>query len=317
MQLGISVTLFKNGMKTRNTASPIFVIDQHCADREVTYFKVASFSEEACTIAEFGEKHRHDYYEIVWLKKGKGVHMIDMVNYPYNGSVVFLLSPGQIHRITPEEKASGYVLKFHPSIFVNENDADDYLINNGLFEQVEADPVVTVNAAVNAVLADLFQKMEEEFYADESDKQKILVAYLKIVLTHIDRLKRLRNSERIHPREPKFELFKQYKLLVEKNYRVEHGVQFYAQELNVQGRILNDLCRKYLNKTAGDLIADRLFLESKRELYHNVHSVKEIAYDLGFDDPAYFTRFFKKLSGFSPGEYRESLNTSRGSMKIA
>ena len=304
-------------MKTGKTESLIFVIDQHCADRDVTYFKVASFSEEACTIAEFGEKHRHDYYEIVWLKKGKGTHMIDMTDYPYNGSVVFLLSPGQIHKITPEEKASGYVLKFHPSIFVNENDADEYLIENGLFEQVEADPVVTVNAAVNAVLADLFQKMEEEFYSDERDKQNILVAYLKIVLTHIDRLKRVRSSEKINPREPKFELFKRYKSLVEKHYRIEHGVQFYAQELHVQGRTLNDLCRKYLNKTAGDLIAERLFLESKRELYHNTRTVKEIAYHLGFEDPAYFTRFFKKLSGFSPGEYRESLNTSPGSMKIA
>lgn len=304
-------------MKTGKTESPIFVIDEHCADREVTYFKVASFSEEACTIAEFGEKHRHDYYEIVWLKKGKGTHMIDMVEYPYNGSVVFLLSPGQIHTINPEEKANGYVLKFHPSLFINENDADEYLIDNGLFEQVEADPVITVNAAVNGVLADLFQKMEEEFYSDESDKQKILVAYLKIVLTHIERLKRLRNTEKTNPREPKFDLFKRYKSLIEKHYREQHGVQFYAGEMNVQGRTLNDLCRKYVNKTAGDLIAGRLLLESKRELYHNTRTVKEIAYHLGFEDPAYFTRFFKKLSGLSPGEYRESLQFVSGKVKIA
>lgn len=80
----------------------------------------------------------------------------------------------------------------------------------------------------------------------------------------------------------------------------------YARKLMTQSRTLNSLSKKYTGKTAGAIITDRIILEAKRELYYNTSSIKEIGYDLGFDDPAYFTRFFKKQIGVSPQEYKQT-----------
>lgn len=284
--------------------APVFNIREHCRDVDVKNVKVASFSKEVCAMIELEENHRHEHYEIIWLRKGKGVHNIDMKNYPYSGSVLFLLSPGQMHQIKAEVPADGYVVKFMDSLFSDTKDMEEYLLHTGLFDNIQAQPMIKVSSSAHTVFEDLLKKMETEFCADEEDKEKILVSYLKIFITHINRLKKSQaNTETVHA-DSQLHLFQQYKTTVEKNFRREHGVQQYADKLYTQARTLNALAKKYAGKTAGEIIADRIILEAKREMYYNRMSIKEIAYSLGFDDPAYFTRFFKKQTGISPQEYK-------------
>lgn len=299
-------------MKKKNEARVFSIVD-YCTDKDIKSIKVSSFSEEACTIAEIEEGHRQEYYEIVWLKKGSGNHFIDTINYQYSGSVLFMLSPGQLHRIHPKEKAEGYVIKFLPSLFSDTKDLDEYLVKTGLFDNIQSEPVIKLTASVHSVLEDVLKKMETEFNANEDDKEKIMLAYLKILITHISRLKKINASQQLAITDINFSLFQKYKTQVEIRFRSEHSVQAYANILTTQARTLNSLSKKYVNKTAGDIIADRLVLEAKRELYYNTKSIKEIGFELGFDDPAYFTRFFKKHVGVSPQEYKfgESAAVSR------
>ena len=162
-------------MARKNTIAPIFHIGQHCPDQEIRSIKISSFSEEACTMAEFDENHRHDYYEIIWLKKGRGVHNIDMMDYPYSGSVIFLLSPGQMHKINPIEKGEGFVVKFSASIFTDAKDMDEYILNTCLFNCIQAQPMIKLTSAAHSTFEDILNKMEAEFNADENDKEKILL----------------------------------------------------------------------------------------------------------------------------------------------
>ena len=101
---------------------PLFHIQQHCRDSGIADFKVGSFSEDTCTAVEFEEDHRHEYFEIIWLKNGTGNHQIDLHDYVYSGSVMFLLAPGQIHKIEQRIPSEGYIIKFLPSIFKQEKD---------------------------------------------------------------------------------------------------------------------------------------------------------------------------------------------------
>ncbi|TWI80113.1 AraC-like DNA-binding protein [Lacibacter cauensis] len=290
--------------------APVFAIADYCNTKEIRSIKISSFQEEACTIAEIEEGHRQNYYEIVWLKKGSGNHVIDTIDYPYAGSVLFMLSPGQLHRIFPKEKAEGFVIKFLPSLFSDSKDMDDYLIKTGLFDNIQTEPVIKLTASVHAVLDDVLNKMETEFNANEEDKEKIMLAYLKILITHISRLKKINTSQELTTTDVNFSVFQKYKREVEKKFRTEHSVQAYAEALSIQPRTLNSLSKKYTAKTAGDIIADRIILEAKRELSYNSKSIKEIGYELGFDDPAYFTRFFKKQTGISPQEFKATEHLS-------
>jgi AraC-like DNA-binding protein len=293
----------------KSVEAPVFAIDDYCVDKNLKSIKVGAFSDKACMVAEFEEGHRQQYYEIVWLKSGSGNHIIDTVNYPYSGSVLFMLSPGQLHQIHPVEKGEGFIIKFLPSLFTDNKDLDEYLIKTGLFDNIQLEPMIKLNASIHSVLEDVLKKMEAEFNSDEEDKEKVMLSYLKILITHINRLKKI-NVIRAAAVDLNFSLFQKYKLEVEKNFKTEHSVQAFARKLLTQSRTLNSLSKKYTSKTAGDIIADRIVLEAKRELYYNTKSIKEIGYDLGFDDPAYFTRFFKKQIGVSPQEYKMTERSS-------
>lgn len=288
----------------KNKRIPIHSLTQHCDDKIPAYFKVSSFDAMACTVAEFQENHRHEHYEIVWLKRGNGVHLIDGHSYAYNGAVLFLLSPGQVHRLDQREKAEGYVLKFLPDIFSDPKDADKYLLHSGLFDNIEAEPVLKPTASLCPVLEELFERMSREYNTDESGRDDIVRAYLQILLTHIQRLKTRPYQRSGHIPDAGQELFRRYKVAIEQNYRQQHAVGFYADLLYVQPRTLNSLCRKFANRSAGQLIDDRVLLEARRYLHHDTASMKEIAYALGFEDPAYFNRFFKKHAGIAPQQYR-------------
>ena len=285
-------------------AIPIVDIDAHCSDRPVRNLKVASFREEACTQAEFEEAHRHAHYEIIWLRKGEGVHQIDMVPYPYSGSTVFLLSPGQVHQLKPTEKADGFVIKFLASLFRDARDLEESLIATHLFDNIQVQPLLKVSDAAHLVYDDFFKTMELEFNADEADKEGMLLAYLKLLLTHLGRLKKHQTGQETMVFDPNYALFQRYKTAIEQHYRQEHGVYYYANLLATQPRTLNALCQKYTGKTAGRIIAERITLEARRELYHESYRIKEISFQLGFEDPAYFTRFFRKQTGLSPQAYK-------------
>jgi len=94
--------------------------------------------------------------------------------------------------------------------------------------------------------------------------------------------------------------------LLNEHFKREQKAGFYARKMNLSPKRLNEITRKMLGKTITQLIHDRILIEAKRELIFGGRSIKEISYELGFDDPAYFSRFFKKQSGFSPTHFRKN-----------
>lgn len=289
---------------------PLFEIQQHCAENGLTNFKVGSFTEEMCTIVEFEESHRHEHYEIIWLKNGAGTHHIDFTPHSYSGSVLFMLAPGQIHKIDPIAKSEGFILKFLPSVFAYENDFKHYILNTCLFDTSVHSPVIQVPNSMEVTLQNLFGSLTREFQALDEDSLNIVSSYLKILITNIDRIQRKTQGQENLIQNPRYDLFLKFKVAIETQYKNHHTVQHYASNLGTQARVLNSVAREFADKSAGEIIHDRILLEAKRSLYHEVKSIKEISYALGFEDPAYFTRFFKKNSGLSPQEFKAQKSNS-------
>ena len=98
---------------------------------------------------------------------------------------------------------------------------------------------------------------------------------------------------------------------IERHYRQKHSASDYADLLNVTPKALAKITRQHYHKTLTDLIAERIVIEAKRELYLTAKPVKAIAYELGFDDEYYFSRFFKKNTDVSPQLFRQTVGFAR------
>ena len=92
--------------------------------------------------------------------------------------------------------------------------------------------------------------------------------------------------------------------LVDKNFNRNRGVGYYAGELNITPNYLNMLSQKNFGKSAGEMITSRIMLEAKRLLYHTKSDISQIAFELGYEDPSYFTRAFKKIESKTPTQFR-------------
>ena len=130
----------------------------------------------------------------------------------------------------------------------------------------------------------------------------MLQSYLKQFIIHSVRIKKeistLKNDEDT-------KLFKDFSLLVDVHFKTMHTVTHYANKLGISPKSLTKHFQKIGASTPSDFIKNRIILEAKRMLLYTDNSIKHIAYDLGFNDPAYFTRFFTKAEEKSPKQFQK------------
>lgn len=145
----------------------------------------------------------------------------------------------------------------------------------------------------------------EEFETVDNIQEDMLQMLLKRLIIIVTRLAKQQflNEELT---EQKLDIVRQYNLLVEKNYKTQHRVKFYAEQLNRSPKTLANFFALYNNKSPLAVIQDRVALEAKRLLIYTDKSSKEIAYELGFEDASNFSNFFKKMMSVSPSEFRDS-----------
>ena len=156
--------------------------------------------------------------------------------------------------------------------------------------------------------------MKTEMQNADVAQNELLVSYLKIFLITASRLK----TEQ-HPQAQEVEtenkepfVLQSLKNSIESHFRIKHSASDYADLLNISAKALAKITKTYFNKTVTDLISERIIIEAKRELYLTNKPVKEIAYQLGYEDEHYFSRFFKNNVDISPQLYRDTVGFGRG-----
>lgn len=166
--------------------------------------------------------------------------------------------------------------------------------------------VLETNEEVRRKLLLLLGVFREEFH-DRDDIQgnmlRMLLVRLIITITRMAREKYLPDGEKTDSR---FDLLRQFNLLVERHFRAEHEVQFYAAALYKSPKTLANTFARFHTVSPLQIIHQRLILEAKRLLYYTGKSIKEISADLGFEDAAHFTKFFKNHLKMSPSDFKKS-----------
>ncbi len=168
---------------------------------------------------------------------------------------------------------------------------------NGHELALSAEDIVFVN--------DIITKLLAEYRTKAGWHNSMLLSYLRILLIYTSRLytAQFTNDAGLADRD----LLKKFKALVTENFTDYHDVVTYAGMLHLSAGHFSELIKEQSGKTAIEHIHDRLLLEAKRMLFHTNNSIKEIAFELGFQDASYFNRFFKRLTSDTPLVYRNTI----------
>lgn len=278
------------------------------AIQEITNYKYQdTFSlsvvdfEKACVV---NQPEKISSYNIFWIKEGKGTYHIDFDEYTFDGNVLFFLSPGQVFTVDSEEIKEAYRLSFVRDFYCIQTHDKEISCNGVLFNNVYETPFIELEDKDVKKLDFILSELIEEFNQDEAAQYDMLQSYLKQFIIHSVRI---RKDRHVIKNDVESKLFKDFSTLVEFNFTKMHSVTDYAGRLGISPKSLTKHFQKIGTQKPSDFIKNRIILEAKRKLIYTDFSVKEIAFDLGFNDPAYFTRFFTKATQKSPLQFKKEL----------
>lgn len=272
-------------------------------------FKVFSFNDNS----HFDHIQRLNYYSLIWIRNGRGSAKADFSEHDFTQNTLFAFSPYQPFMFQKDEELQGVVINFHPDFFCIHKHQQEVACNGVLFNNIYNPPFVSVDETANSTFKMLLEQITSEMQNPALAQYELLVSYLKIFLITASRLKTAEQTEtQINPEENKEPFILQnLKNYIETHFKTKHSASDYADLLNISAKALAKLTKTHFNKTLTDLISERIIIEAKRELYLTNKAVKEIAYELGYIDEYYFSRFFKNNADISPQAYRDTVGFGR------
>lgn len=237
--------------------------------------------------------HKHGFYHLLFITSGVGWHDIDFHRYPIAPGSFFLMKPAQVHSWALNPEAEGFIIEFEDDVFAarDARPMRDFLASSADFYALPQDL---------GAYRDLCEEMLNEYLAAEPFFELALQVNLTKLLIALHRFQPT-------PRQKWDEaqnVLHRFKTLVEKCYSEHHDVSYYAGELDMSSKALTMRISRASGQSARSFIQERCLLEAKRLLAYSDLSIAELATACGFDDANYFSRFFKKKTGSSPGDFR-------------
>ncbi|WP_342644478.1 helix-turn-helix domain-containing protein [Mucilaginibacter sp. CSA2-8R] len=256
-------------------------------------------SDEQTAFGEHSADHRIDFFAVIWFTQDDGEHYIDFEAYPICKNTVYLLSKNQVHAIPSQQLPRAKVMVFSTDFFHRVE--EPFLRQLFLpFDNVG----ITIPGHMQVPLEKLFDLilLENQGQADIN----LLLKYTTAFLWHLYRFSAQRFSLEAGEDHRMVKLFQ----LMEVHYKEGRSASYYAAQIGLTAKRINEILRQRTGFTISQLLYQFLVIEAKREIYHNRLSIKEIAYQLGFSDQSYFARFFKKHTGLTPEQFRESQHSA-------
>jgi len=243
--------------------------------------------------------HRHSgLSQVFYLQKGSGEANLDGETTTVKAPCVMLISSMCIHDFVWTEDVAGTVLSIS-NVLLDElqkrNNSEQLVIQSTLIMDVS-----TQRPQLESMLELIQYEYNQPQVEGRSQALSSLLQLLAIWLERNAAQRYLSGSSK----DKKSDYLSRFSALINRDFAQQRKVQSYAQELGITAPYLNSLCQQLVGNSALHLIHQRLLLEAKRHLIYTVLSVSEIAYALGFNDPAYFTRFFKRLCEQTPKQFR-------------
>jgi len=248
--------------------------------------------------------HRHDFFEVLYLLKGSGYHVIDTNKYEIKPPCVFFMSPGQAHKLELSNDIEGFIFIFTADFYLLNRSNQNTLIEFPFFYTVHQDnpPLLLENENDIRFLESLFRQGISEISDAVESNNEMLRSILDLILTTC--AARYQVTENLLNKGKGQILVKRFFHLVEENHQKNLSMSDYSAMIGITPNHLTQTVKLLTGKTSSQIIKAKQLLEIKRLLVHTNLSISEIANQLNFEDQSYFTKFFKRETGFTPVQFR-------------
>lgn len=273
-------------------------------------FKLFTFEDNAF----FDHVQRNNYFSLIWVQAGSGQVKVDFAEYDFGAQTLFAFAPYQPYMLACDGPITGMAICFHSDFFCIHKHHKEIELNGVLYNNVYRPPFVKVDEPAASIFASACEQIKAEMQQTALAQHELLVSYLKIILITASRLKieQQPNAADILADNKEPFVLQKLKDAIEANFKTKHSPGDYAEMLFMTQKTLARITKTHFNKTLSSLINERIIIEAKRELYLTDKNIKEIAYELGYDDEYYFSRFFKVNTDVSPQTYRETAGFGKG-----
>jgi AraC family transcriptional regulator, transcriptional activator of pobA len=283
----------------------------HTAPRELTVDRLADMAEPAQVVwaegmdvrpADRREPHRHDYHELIWIRSGSGQHLIDGEPLPIEEGTVTIIGRGQVHVFEQGENLYGAVLRLRDELLPGDAKRlpASWMLSGRCGRSV---PVPGDRAdQLEALLRALDDELKRPTGPESSQLRGHLISG---VLLWLERWYDASREGRPDPDEAEVRLLRRFVQVLERDYAEHHDAGHYAEELRVPPPALSRALTQVTGRGTKELVLDRVMSEAARLLRFTDQNVQQVAQRVGYDDPLYFSRAFKRHFGDSPMAYRD------------
>ena len=252
------------------------------------------------TLQQFSTPVRVENY-CVFIFRGEGTIAVDTVPYSYEGNTLLFLSPYQYFQWVEGTANDNLLLEFHGDFYCIEYHKKEVACNGLLFNAIFLHPHIKVTDK-------RFERIEDESKTPSLYSESVLKSYLQLILALASKEKSLLLEHTSLKTE--HHLANDFQKLLEDHFITERNVSFYASALCLTPDSFSKKIKTLLGKTPNKLIQERVVLEAKKLLHLTYKSIKEVAFELNFEDEFYFSRFFKKNVGLAPKHFRKKVGIS-------
>ena len=246
--------------------------------------------------------HRHAFNELIFMLNDGGTHDIDFCSYEIVAGSAHFVHAAQVHQINRTNEASGCSLLFSNDFLLNSPNGKQILDTLPFSPQIT--PVVQFDVQTFEQIKQILKQIEVEYTDNKPDKLDMIRSQLQVLFLYIKRHYKGAIVDSKHNNS----VVQHFLELIEQRYQQNWSLPDYAAKLHISVNYLADICKRETQQTAHQHIQNRILLEAKRLLCYSTISVKEIAYQLGFEFPQSFNKLFKKKPDLTPLEFKHSFN---------
>lgn len=253
----------------------------------------------------YSKDRENKYFTIAWNRGESQVATIDgeEIDFPSQTILPLMFNQSFFFERNSDLTAWQFNREFYCII-----DHDSEVSCVGFLFAIGQNFLINLNEAAQQKMSLLLNMFASEMNTADHVQNDMLTILLKRLIVTITQLARSEYIPDPKMQNDRFNIIRKFNLLVEGNFHKEHSVNFYAGQLNKSPKTLSNLFALFNQKTPIQIIQERIIIQAKRLLCYTNKSAKEITYELGFEDPAYFCNFFKKHTSYSPIGFRNRKN---------